>query len=44
MPRSGRSPVRVNGNPLKYTCLWNSMDIVAWWATDYGVTKVSDIT
>ena len=25
-PRSGRSPGAVNGNPLQYSCLENSMD------------------
>ena len=28
-----------NGNPLQYSCLENSMDRVAWWATVHGVTK-----
>ena len=26
IPGSGRSPERVNGNPLKYSCLENPMD------------------
>ena len=33
-----------NGNPLWYSCLWNSMDRVAWQATVHGVTKGSDTT
>ena len=28
-----------NGNPLQYSCLENSMDKGAWWATVHGVTK-----
>ena len=32
-----------NGNPLQYSCLENSMDRGAWWATVYGVTE-SDTT
>ena len=27
------------GNPLQYSCLENSMDRGAWWATVHGVTK-----
>ena len=33
----GRSPGEGNGNPLQYSCLENSMDRGAWWATVYGV-------
>ena len=29
----GRSPGGGNGNPLQYSCLENSMDRGAWWAT-----------
>ena len=28
-----------NGTPLQYSCLENSMDGGAWWATVHGVTK-----
>ena len=28
-----------DGNPLQYSCLENSMDIGAWWATVHGITK-----
>ena len=28
-----------NGNLLQYSCLENSMDGGAWWATVHGVTK-----
>ena len=48
IPRSGRSPGEVNGNPLQYSCLENSMDGEAWWATVHGVaksrTRLSDFT
>ena len=40
---SGRSPGKGNDNPLQYSCLGNSMDGGAWWATVHGVEK-SDIT
>ena len=36
---SGRSPGEGNGNPLQYSCLENSMDGGAWWATVRRVTK-----
>ena len=39
IPESGRSPGEENGNPLQYSCLENSMDRGAWWATVHGVTK-----
>ena len=29
-----------NGNPLQYSCLENSMDRGAWWATIHGVQRV----
>ena len=35
----GRFPGEGNGNPLKYSCLENPMDIRAWQATVHGVTK-----
>ena len=35
----GRSPGEGNGYPLQYSCLENSMDKGAWWATVYGVAK-----
>ena len=28
-----------SGNPLQYSCLENSMDGGAWWATVHGVAK-----
>ena len=37
--RSGRSPGEGNGYPLQHSCLENSMDRGAWWATVYGVTE-----
>ena len=39
IPGSGRSPGEGNGNPLQYSCLQNSMDGGAWWATVHGVTR-----
>ena len=39
IPGSGRSPGEGNGNPLQYSCLENSMDGGAPWATVYGVPK-----
>ena len=39
IPGLGRSPGEGNDNPLKYSCLENSMDRGAWWATVHGVTK-----
>ena len=33
-----------NGNPLQYSCLENSTDRGAWWATVHGVIKKSDMT
>ena len=36
---SGRSPRKVNGNPLQYSCLENPMDRGVWSATFHGVTK-----
>ena len=37
IPGLGRSPGE--GYPLQYSCLENSMDRGAWWATVHGVTK-----
>ena len=39
IPGLGRSPGEVKGNPLQYSCLENSMDTEAWWATVHGVAK-----
>ena len=33
IPESGGSPGEGHGNPLQYSCLGNSMDRGAWWAT-----------
>ena len=35
----GRSPEEWNGNPPQYSCLENSTDRGAWWATVHGVDK-----
>ena len=39
IPGSKRSPGEGSGNPLQYSCLENSVDRGAWWATVHGVTK-----
>ena len=43
---SGRSPEEGNGYPPQYSCLENTMDREAWWATVHGVignqTRLSD--
>ena len=44
IPGSERSPGGGNGNSLQYSCLGNSMDRGAWWATVHGVTKELDVT
>ena len=38
-PESERSPGEGHGNPLQYSCLENSVDRGAWWATVRGVAK-----
>ena len=35
----GRSPEVGNGNPLQYSCLENSIDRGAWWATVQRATQ-----
>ena len=39
IPRLGRFPRVGNGNQLQYSCLKNSMDRGAWWATVHGVAE-----
>ena len=39
IPRLGRSAGEGNGNPLQYSCLENSIDRGAWWATVQEVTE-----
>ena len=39
VPGSGRYSRGRNGYPLQYSCLENSMDRGAWWATIHVVTK-----
>ena len=39
IPGSGRSLGGGYGNILQYSCLENSMDRGAWWATVYGVVE-----
>ena len=36
IPGSGRSPGEVNGNPLQYSCLENTMGRGTWQATVHG--------
>ena len=38
-PGSGGSSGEGNGNLLQYSCLENSMDGTAWWATVHGIAK-----
>ena len=33
IPGLGRNPGEGNGNPIQYSCLENSMDREAWWAS-----------
>ena len=40
IPGSGISPAGRNGNLLQYSCLENSMDRGAWWATVHGSQRV----
>ena len=39
IPGLGKCPGEGNGNPLRYSCLKNSMDRGAWRATVHGVAK-----
>ena len=39
IPEQGRCPGVGNGNPFQYSCMENSMDRGAWWATVHGVAK-----
>ena len=39
IPGLGRSTGERNGNPHQYSCLGNSMDSGAWWATVHRVAK-----
>ena len=40
IPGLGRSPGEGNSNPLQYSCMENSMDKGAWWATTLGSHRV----
>ena len=39
IPGLERSPGERNGNLVRSSCLENSMDRVAWWATVHGAAK-----
>ena len=39
IPGLGRNLGERSGNPLQYSCLENSMDSGAWWATGHGAAK-----
>ena len=39
IPELGISPGKGTGYPLQYSCLENSMDRGAWWATVHEVAK-----
>ena len=39
-PSLSRSPGVGNDNPFQCSCLGNSMDRGAWWATVHGVTEL----
>ena len=39
IPGWGRSPGEGNSNPLQYSCLENSTDKGAWWATVHRPAK-----
>ena len=39
IPGLGKSPGKVDGNPLQCSCLGNPMDRGAWGALVYGVAK-----
>ena len=41
IPDLGRSPGEGNVSPLQYSCLENSMDRGAWWATVHGVAELA---
>ena len=40
IPGMGKSSGEGNGYPLQYSCLENSMDRGAWWATGHGSPRV----
>ena len=39
IPGSGRFLGEGNDNPSQYSCLKNSMNSVAWWATVHSIAK-----
>ena len=41
IPGLGKFPGGRHGDPLQYSCLENSMDREAWWATVHRVAEVN---
>ena len=41
IPELGRFPEGRHGNPLQYSCLENTMDMAAWWATVHRSQRVA---
>ena len=39
IPEWGRAPGEGNGSTFQYSCLENSVDGLAWWATVHGIAK-----
>ena len=39
IPGLGRSTGKGNGSPVQCSCLENSIDRGAWWATVHGIAK-----
>ena len=44
IPGLGRYPGEGNDNPLQFSCLENSTDRGAWWATVHAAAKELDMT
>ena len=44
VPGLGQSPGGGHGNPLQYSCLENTLDRGAWWATVHTAEKESGMT
>ena len=44
IPGSGRSPGAGTANPLQYSCLGDTMDRRAWWATVHGLQSQTQLS